>query len=49
MKIYGECFKRKTLTSEIESDIIIFAGDNQTSNKKKFEKMKKVLDNKVKI
>ena len=49
-KIYSECFERKTLTSEIESDIMTFVGDKKPNKrKKKFGKMKKVLDNKMRI
>ena len=39
-KIYGECFKRKTLTSGIENDIIIFAGDKPDKRWKKLFKIK---------
>ena len=43
-KIYGECFKRKTLTSGIVSDIIIFAGDKPDKQlKRNLKKMKKCL------
>ena len=49
-KIYSECFERKTLTSGIESDIIIFAGDKPDEQlKRNLKKLKKVLDNKMEI
>ena len=46
MKIYSECFKRKTLTSGIESDILIFADDKSAKQQKKTKVLKKVLDEK---
>ena len=41
MKIYSECFKRKTLTSGIGSDIIIFAGDKPDKQQKEIWKIEK--------
>ena len=38
MKIHNECFKRKTLTSGIESDIMIFAGDKPDKQQKEIWK-----------
>ena len=49
-KIYSECFRRKTLTSGIDSDIITFADEKSAKHwKRNLKKLKKVLDNKMKI